>query len=61
MKSITKNSLFNLAYIAVDSFIPLIISVLVARVLLSEGVGRVAYAQNTAGYFSDFAQFSITY
>lgn len=61
MKSITKNSLFNLAYIAVDSFIPLLISGYVARVLLSGGVGRVAYAQNTAGYFSAFAQFSITY
>ena len=55
MKSLAKNSIFNIIYTALNMLFPLIISIYVSRVLLTEGVGKVAYAQNIVSYFITFA------
>ena len=59
MKSLAKNSLFNAMYQVLNIIFPLISSIYVARVLLPEGVGRVAYAQNIAAYFVTAAALGI--
>jgi O-antigen/teichoic acid export membrane protein len=51
MKSFAKNSIFNLLYRLTSLIFPLITSVYVSRILLPEGVGQVAYAQNITSYF----------
>ena len=51
MKSLAKNSAFNAVYTILNLLFPLITSVYVARVLLPEGVGKVAYAQSVVSYF----------
>lgn len=51
MKSLAKNSTFNAVYTILNLLFPLITSVYVSRVLLPEGVGRVAYAQSVVSYF----------
>lgn len=51
MKSLAKNSTFNAIYTILNLLFPLITSVYVSRVLLPEGVGRVAYAQSVVSYF----------
>ena len=50
-KSIKKNSLYNIIYNVANILFPLITSIYVARVLLTDGIGRVAYGQNIASYF----------
>lgn len=50
-KSLAKNTVFNMIYTMTNIVFPLISSMYVARVLLAEGVGKVAYAQNIASYF----------
>ncbi len=59
MKSLTKNSLFNALYQVLNMIFPLISSMYVARTLMPEGVGRVAYAQNIASYFVTAAALGI--
>ena len=59
MKSLAKNSLFNALYQMLNMIFPLITSMYVARTLLPEGVGRVAYAQNIASYFVTAAALGI--
>ena len=59
MKSLAKNSLFNAVYQVLNIIFPLISSIYVARVLMPEGVGRVAYAQNIAAYFVTAAALGI--
>lgn len=51
MKSLAKNSTFNAVYTILNLLFPLVTSVYVSRVLLPEGVGRVAYAQSVVSYF----------
>lgn len=50
-KSIKKNSLYNIIYSVANILFPLLTSVYVARVLFTDGIGRVAYGQNIASYF----------
>ena len=59
MKSLVKNSLFNALYQVLNMIFPLISSIYVARTLMPEGVGRVAYAQNIASYFVTAAALGI--
>lgn len=59
MKTLTKNSLFNALYQVLNMIFPLISSIYVARTLMPEGVGRVAYAQNIASYFVTAAALGI--
>ena len=55
MKSLGKNSVFNVIYTCANILFPLLTSMYVARILMESGVGRVAYAQNIASYFTTFA------
>ena len=50
-KSLKKNSFFNILYNAANVLFPLLTSMYVARVLLTDGIGRVAYAKNITSYF----------
>ena len=59
MKSLAKNSSFNLIYTLSNMLFPLLTSMYVSRVILSDGVGKVAYAQTTASYFLLFASLGI--
>lgn len=51
MKSLAKNSIYNIIYQTISLVFPLITSVYISRILLEDGVGKVAYAQNVASYF----------
>lgn len=51
-KSLLKNSSFFVAYKLFNALFPLITSAYIARVLLPEGVGRIAIAQNAVTYFT---------
>ncbi len=51
MKSLTKNSIFYTVYTVLNILFPLITSAYVARVILADGVGKVAYAQSIVSYF----------
>lgn len=55
MKSLARNSVYNIIYTTANIFFPLISSVYVSRVLMAEGVGKVAYAQNIVSYFGILA------
>lgn len=50
-KSITKNSIYYSFYQGLNVVFPFLTGMYVARVLLPESVGKVAYAQNIAQYF----------
>lgn len=50
-KSLTTNSIWYLAYNVLNVLFPLITGIYVARVLLPDNIGKVAYAQNIAQYF----------
>lgn len=54
-KSISKNSIFYLFYNVLNVIFPFISSMYVARVLLPESIGEVAYAQNIVQYFVIFS------
>ena len=58
-KSLVNNALFNVIYRMLNVFFPLITSMYVSRVLLSSGIGKVAYAQNIVQYFIIFASLGI--
>lgn len=51
VKSLSKNSVFYLIYNVVNVIFPFITGIYVARILLPESIGEVAYAQNIAQYF----------
>ena len=59
MKSLAKNSFYNILYVILNTLFPLLTSVVVSRVLLAEGVGKVAYAQTIVSYFITFASAGI--
>ena len=50
-RSLTKNSIFYLFYEVLNVVFPFLTGMYVARVLLPESIGQVAYAQNIAQYF----------
>ena len=54
-QSLVKKSVYNVAYKLLNVFFPLISSVYISHILLAEGVGRVAYAQNIVTYFTTLA------
>lgn len=58
-KSLIKNSIYNLLYKLFNILYPLISSAYLARVLLPEGVGKVAFAQNIVTYFVTLASLGI--
>jgi len=51
MKSLARNSFYNILYKCSNLVFPLIISAYVSRILFAEGVGKVSSAQNVATYF----------
>ena len=50
-KSLVKNSIFNIIYMLINLLFPFITSIYVARILTTESIGQVAYAQNIVSYF----------
>ena len=46
-----QNSVYNVIYKLLDALFPLVSAAYLGRVRLSDGVGKVAYAQNIAQYF----------
>ena len=54
-KSLAKNTLYNIIYQVLNLIFPLLTSVYVSRIILEDGIGRVAYAQNIASYFVSIA------
>ncbi|MDR0959393.1 MAG: flippase [Propionibacteriaceae bacterium] len=58
-ESLLQNSIFNVFYRCLNIIFPVVSSAYVARILLPEGVGRVAYSQNLAQYFAIFAVLGI--
>lgn len=57
--SLAKNSLYNVLYRLLNIIFPFITSVYVARVLMADGIGKVAAAQNIVSYFTIFASMGI--
>lgn len=57
--SIAVNAVFNIIYRVLNVVFPLISTTYVAHVLLPEGVGQVAYAQNIVSYFTMLASLGI--
>ena len=51
-KSLAKNSIYNVIYKSLNVIFPLITSMYVSRVLLSDGIGQVASAKNLVTYFT---------
>ena len=58
-KSLTTNSIYNVAYKMLNVLFPLITAAYIARVLYAAGVGKVAYAQNIVKYFEMIAALGI--
>ena len=58
-KSLFKNSIYNVLYKCLNVIFPLITSVYASRILLSEGIGKVASAQNIVLYFTTIASLGI--
>lgn len=53
--SLIKNSIFNIIYKLLNIFFPLITVTYVAHILMADGLGKVAYAQNIVTYFLTIA------
>ena len=51
MNSLAKNSLYNIAYQFLNLIFPLLSSMYVARIIMEDGIGKVAYAQSIVAYF----------
>lgn len=60
MKSLAKNTTFNVFYNVINIIFPLITVMYVSRILLDDGTGVVSYAQNLASYFVTFAGLGIS-
>lgn len=56
---LVKNSAFNMMYSILNLLFPLITIMYVSRIILPEGIGRVAYAQNITSYFITFASLGL--
>lgn len=54
-KSIVRNSIFNVVYKGFTALFPLLTTTYIARVLLPDGVGKVAYANTIVSYFVTIA------
>lgn len=52
MKSLAKNSIYNILYKCSNLVFPLVISAYVSRILFAEGIGKVSSAQNIVTYFT---------
>ena len=52
MKSLAKNSIYNVIYKCLNVVFPLFTAAYVSRILLPEGVGKVSSAQNIVTYFT---------
>ena len=50
-KSIASNAVFNVIYKILNVAFPLITSMYASRILMSKGIGEVAYAKNIVSYF----------
>ena len=50
-KSIAKNSVYNIIYKSINVAFPLITAAYVSRILMAEGIGKVATSQNIVQYF----------
>lgn len=59
MKSLVKNSIYNILYKCINVLYPLIISAYVSRVIFAAGIGKVASAQNIVQYFMYLAPLGI--
>lgn len=59
MKSLIKNSLYNILYVLMNVVFPLVTTMYISRILLVEGIGKVAYAQTIASYFLTVASVGI--
>lgn len=57
--SMAVNAIFNIIYRVLNVIFPLISTTYVSHVLLPEGVGQVAYAQNIVSYFTMLASLGI--
>lgn len=55
MKSLARNSFYNVVYRCLNVIFPLITMSYVSRVLFASGIGEVASATNIAGYFTVLA------
>ena len=51
MKSLAKNSLYNIIYKCSSLVFPLVTAAYISRVLLAEGIGKVNSASNIVQYF----------
>lgn len=58
-KSLAKNSIFNMAYKGFTALFPLVTTTYISRVLLPEGVGKVAYANTIVAYFALIASLGL--
>ena len=58
-KSLAVNSVYSVVYKLLNILFPLLTSAYTARILLPEGVGKVAYAQNIVQYFVIIAALGI--
>lgn len=58
-KSLFKNSIYNVLYKCLNVIFPLITSIYASRILMSEGIGKVASAQNVVLYFTTIASLGI--
>lgn len=59
LKSLAKNSIYNVTYKLLNVLFPLVTATYIAHVLLAGGVGRIAYAQNIVSYFTTIAALGI--
>lgn len=59
MKSMVKNSLYNIMYTLTNVFFSLLSSVYVSRILQPEGIGKYTYVLTFATYFVSFASLGI--
>lgn len=60
MNSVAKNSLLNMFCAIVDFIFPLFTSAYIARILMADGVGRIAFVQSIVGYFASFVELGIS-
>lgn len=59
MRSLFKNSVFNIIYTLLNIIFPFLTSIIASRILLPEGIGKVAGAQNYASYFVSVASLGL--
>ena len=55
MKSLARNSIYNIIYKCLNVVFPLITAGWVSRILMAEGIGKVSSAQNIVQYFTILA------